>query len=514
MDGRQVALLVPTTVLAEQHYRTFSERLADYPVEVDVLSRFRTPIEQRAALEALTEGKIDIMIGTHRLLQKDVRFQDLGLVIIDEEQRFGVRHKERLKQMRTLVDCLTLTATPIPRTLYMSLNGVRDMSLVNTPPKDRQPIQTYVHDWSREAIESAILRELARGGQVYFVHNRVQSIAGVAALLGEIVPEARVVIGHGQMAEKELARVMRDFIDRRYDVLLSTTIIGSGLDIPSVNTIIIDRADTFGLADLYQLRGRVGRDRHRAYCYLLIPSRGTLSRVAKQRLLAIQEFNQLGSGFQLALRDMEIRGMGNLLGREQHGHIAALGFDLYSRLLTETVDRLTGKQRHTYPEPQVELAPGDAEGRGEINPRYVPSARLRMSLYKRLAGLRELAAVEEFDKEIADLYGTPPPETQRLVESQRMRILAWQAGIDLVRVGARQAQLRYCEEAAHHHFSPERVLELDRLVPGQLGVRIRNGVLLTLKPAPEKSPEGPTLLAQANILLEHIGKHARTGGGA
>ena len=516
MEGRQAAVLVPTTVLADQHYRTFSERMADYPVTVEMLSRFRTPAEQKEAVQKLAEGKIDIIIGTHRLLQKDIQFRDLGLVVIDEEQRFGVRHKERLKQMRTLVDCMALTATPIPRTLYMAMNGVRDMSIVNTPPKDRLPIQTYVYEWSHEVIESAILREMARGGQVYFVHNRIQSIAGIARLIQEQVPEARIAVGHGQMEEKQLARIMHEFVDHKYDVLLSTTIIESGLDIPNVNTIIINRADAFGLADLYQLRGRVGRDRHRAYCYLLVPSKGALSRVAKQRLLAIQEFNQLGSGFQLALRDMEIRGMGNLLGRQQHGHIAAIGFDLYCRLLSDTVEQLTGKKRDTYPEPQLDLVPSVS---GEISPQHVPSARLRMSLYKRLAALRSREEVDQYEREMRDLYGAPPPEAQRLMDAQRLWILAWQAGIDRVQVGARKARLRYCEQAAHRHFTPERVIELDRLVAGQLTVSIKQGVVLTLRARQRENGQGQdrqagedqdagALLGQVKVLLERIARHA------
>ncbi len=504
MSGKQVAVLVPTTVLADQHYRTFAERLADYPVAVEALSRFRSPADQKETVRKLAEGGVDIIIGTHRLLQKDVRFRDLGLVVIDEEQRFGVRHKERLKQMRTMVDCLTLTATPIPRTLYMSLNGVRDMSLVNTPPKDRLPIQTYVYDWSHEVIESAILREMARGGQVYFVHNRVQSIGGIAELIHKLVPEARVAVGHGQMEEKQLSKVMRAFVDREYDVLLSTTIIESGIDIPNVNTIIINRADAFGLAELYQLRGRVGRDRHRAYCYLLVPSKGALTRVAKQRLLAIQEFNQLGSGFQLALRDMEIRGMGNLLGKQQHGHIAAIGFDLYGRLLAETIEELTGKKRDVYPEPELDFSPEVARGRGEIPADYVPSARLRMSLYKRVASLHSQPEVDEFEKEIADLYGPPPPATMRLIESQRIWILAWEAGIDLVRVGRDKAVLRYCEEAARRHFAPEQVIELDREVKGQLSVSIQQGVVLTLRPRKGQSFEPETMMEQVRKLLVRI----------
>ena len=508
LHGKQVAFLVPTTVLADQHYRTFTERLADYPVEVEALSRFRSRAEQKESLRKLADGQIDIIIGTHRLLQKDVVFRDLGLVIIDEEQRFGVRHKERLKQMRILVDCLTLTATPIPRTLYMSLNGVRDMSLVNTPPKDRLPIQTYVYDWSHEVIESAILRELARGGQVYFVHNRVQSIGGIAEVLRKIVPEARIAIAHGQMPEKQLARIMHEFVNHYYDILLATTIIESGLDIPNVNTIVINRADAFGLADLYQLRGRVGRDRHRAYCYLLVPSKGTLSRIAKQRLLAIQEFNQLGSGFQLALRDMEIRGMGNLLGKQQHGHIAAIGFDLYGRLLADAVGQLTGKKQATYPEPELDFSPEVVRGSGKISSDYVPSARLRMSLYKRLASLRTKEEVDEFEKEIADLYGSPPPETQRLVDAQRLWILAWEAGIDLVRVGVERAQLRFCEEAARRYFSPELVIELDRQVEGHLTVSIKDGVVLTLRPPKDQESETGALLEQTKKLLRRIAEKA------
>ncbi|MFB3897162.1 MAG: transcription-repair coupling factor, partial [bacterium] len=343
MDKKQVAVLVPTTILAEQHYNTFSERLADFPIVVEMLSRFKNPKQQKEIISRVQEGAVDIVIGTHRLISKDIAFKELGLLIIDEEQRFGVRHKERLKQLRKEIDVLTLTATPIPRTLYMSLSGIRDISIINTPPEDRLPIMTYVHRFSDTVVREAILRELNRGGQVYFVHNRVQSIEEITNHIRQLVPQARIAIGHGQLPEKELERVMLAFIAKQYDILVSTTIIESGLDIPNVNTIIINRADAFGLSQLYQLRGRVGRDRHQAYAYLLLPEKHGVTDIAEKRLQAIQEYTDLGSGFRIAMRDLEIRGMGNLLGAQQSGHLEAIGFDLYCKLVEETINSLQGK---------------------------------------------------------------------------------------------------------------------------------------------------------------------------
>ncbi|HSP54019.1 MAG TPA: transcription-repair coupling factor, partial [Dehalococcoidia bacterium] len=340
MDGRQVAVLVPTTVLAQQHFETFSERLAAFPVTVDVLSRFRSDAEQKQIVERLAEGGVDIIIGTHRLIQKDVSFKELGLIIIDEEQRFGVAHKEYLKKMRREVDALTLSATPIPRTLYMAMGGIRDMSTMETPPEERLPIKTYVSEFDDRLVREAISRELERGGQVYFVHNRVHNIEMIAEKVRDAVPEARVHIGHGQMDEKLLAHAMDDFTHGRTDVLVCTTIIESGLDIPNVNTIIINQADRLGLGQLYQLRGRVGRGAHRAYAYLMYDKRGRLTETARQRLQTIFEATELGAGFQIALRDLEIRGAGNLLGAEQSGYMAAIGFDLYVKLLSGAVERM------------------------------------------------------------------------------------------------------------------------------------------------------------------------------
>lgn len=337
MDNKQVALLCPTTILAQQHYNTFCGRLKDYPVNIQVLSRFKTRKEQNEILEGLVKGAVDIVIGTHRLLSRDVRFHDLGLVIIDEEQRFGVRHKEKLKRLRELVDVLTLTATPIPRTLYMSLMGVRDTSIINTPPKNRIPIETYVEFYDDRIVKRAILRELERGGQIYFVHNRVKGIERVAKRIANLLPEAKIAICHGQMHGRDMERVMCAFIDKEIDCLVSTAIIESGLDIPNTNTLIVNRADTFGLADLYQLRGRVGRFEKKAYAYFLIPKNLVLTRDAQRRLDAIEKFTELGSGFKIATEDLEIRGAGNLLGREQHGWIMAVGFDLYCAILRESI---------------------------------------------------------------------------------------------------------------------------------------------------------------------------------
>ena len=339
MSNKQVVILVPTTVLAEQHFRTFNKRLDKYPVNAQVLSRFKSRKEQKEILDGLSNGLVDIIIGTHRLLSKDVKFHDLGLVIVDEEQRFGVVHKERLKYFKQLVGVLTLTATPIPRTLYMSLMGIKDMSTIDTPPKERVPIETYVEFYNQEKVRKIILRELDRKGQVYFIHNRVKSIAAVNQRLRGLLPQASIAICHGQMPEKELSTKMRDFMDGKIDILLSTSIVESGLDIPNVNTIIVDRADMFGLADLYQLRGRVGRFTKKAYAYFLIPKNIPLTKEAKKRLTAISKFTELGSGFKIATEDLEIRGAGNLLGREQHGWIMTVGFDLYCKILKEAINR-------------------------------------------------------------------------------------------------------------------------------------------------------------------------------
>src|SRR4030095_13466196 len=354
-DGHQVAVLVPTTVLAQQHWSTFADRFAPFPAKVDMLSRFRTPKDQKAVVEGLRQGTVDVVIGTHRLLSKDVQFKRLGLLIIDEEHRFGVAHKERMKQLRASVDALALTATPIPRTLYMALSGVRDMSVIETPPLDRLPIETMVRRFSKAVIKEALERELERGGQVFFVHNRVQSLTSMTRFIQELVPDARVIMGHGQMNERELEATMARFGSGQPYILVSTAIVESGLDIPASNTIIINRADRFGLAQLYQLRGRVGRERLQAFCYLLVPADGRVDDEAQRRLRALQELTELGSGFKLALRDLEIRGAGNLLGAEQHGHIAAVGYDLYSKLLAEAVQELKGNRTGVAVEPVISV---------------------------------------------------------------------------------------------------------------------------------------------------------------
>src|SRR5690606_17757108 len=340
-DGRQVAVLVPTTILAEQHLNTFTERLAGFPVRIEALSRFRTPREQADVVRRLKEGTIDIVIGTHRLLSPDVRFKDIGLLVVDEEQRFGVKHKERLKQLKRTVDVLTLTATPIPRTLQFSLLGIRDMTLIQTPPRDRQPIITHVLPWSDAVIEDAIQRELDRGGQVFFVHNRIETIHTLAARIQKLIPNARLAVGHGQMREKELEEIMRGFVAGEVDVLVATSIIESGLDVPNANTLIVDRADQFGLAQLYQIRGRVGRSHHRAYCYLLIPD--NVSEDAEKRLRVLEHYTELGSGFGIALKDLELRGAGNILGAAQSGFVHTVGFDTYMRLLDQAVKQMKGE---------------------------------------------------------------------------------------------------------------------------------------------------------------------------
>ncbi|HEV3146509.1 MAG TPA: transcription-repair coupling factor, partial [Gemmataceae bacterium] len=422
-NGKQVAVLVPTTVLAEQHFRTFSQRFAEYPFVVECLSRFRSGKEQKQIIERLAEGAVDVVIGTHRLVSKDVKFKDLGLVIIDEEQRFGVEHKEKLKQMRATVHILTLSATPIPRTLHMALLGIRDISNLETPPPDRLPIETRITRFDRQLIRHAILRELNRDGQVYFVHNRVQNIGAVAGALHDIVPEAQIVIGHGQMSPDALEAAMLKFIRKEADILVATTIIESGLDNPNTNTIFINQADIYGLADLHQLRGRVGRHKNRAYAYLLLESDKMVTPTAARRLKAIEEFTQLGAGFKIAMRDLEIRGAGNLLGTQQSGHIAAVGYELYCQLLENAVRRLRNQPVKTHMEVTIDL-PLPA-----FLPRdYVPGQKLRIEVYRRLARLRSPRKLEDFRQELRDRFGSPPVETEWLLKLAELRMLAarWQ----------------------------------------------------------------------------------------
>ncbi len=422
--GRQVGVLVPTTVLAEQHYRTFRERFADYPFEIEVISRFRTPSQQADIIRRLSLGQIDILIGTHRLLSDDIRFSDLGLAIIDEEQRFGVEHKEKLKAMRATLEILTMTATPIPRTLHMALLGLRDISSLSTPPLDRRAIHTEVVHYDDRLIRQAILRELNREGQVFFVHNRVFNIKSVADHVQKLVPEARVDFAHGQMTGSELEKVMLRFIRCEIDVLVCTTIIESGLDIPTANTMIIHDADRFGLAELHQLRGRVGRYKHKAYCYLLLPEDRPVSVAAAKRLKTIEEFSDLGAGFQIAMRDLEIRGAGNILGAEQSGHIATVGYELYCQLLEQAVGELQGKPQPVSCDMHIELGI-DAY----IPSRYIPSGRQRMEVYRRLAQCHSSAELDQLTADLADAYGAVPSEVQTVLDLAAIRIFASMLGI-------------------------------------------------------------------------------------
>jgi transcription-repair coupling factor (superfamily II helicase) len=428
MEGKQVAVLVPTTVLAQQHFQTFTERLAAFPARVEMLSRFRSDTEQRQIVEELAAGTIDIVIGTHRLLQKDVSFKELGLVVIDEEQRFGVAHKEHLKRMRREVDVLTLSATPIPRTLYMALGALRDMSTMETPPEERLPIKTYVSEFDERLVRETVLREIERGGQVYFVHNRVHNIDMIAGKLQDIVPEARISIGHGQMDERDLAQAMREFVEGRSDVLVCTTIIESGLDIPNVNTIIINQADKFGLGQLYQLRGRVGRGAHRAFAYLFYDRKARLTDTARQRLQTIFEATELRAGFQIALRDLEIRGAGNLLGSEQSGFMAAVGFDLYVKLLAGAVEQMRAIMRGE-PPPPIEDGAGvkiDLPLSAHLPPSYVPDLNVRLALYQRLSGANDPRDILAIGQEMVDRFGEPPVAARNLLYLVSVRALAAQ----------------------------------------------------------------------------------------
>ncbi len=492
LAGKQVAVLVPTTVLAQQHFQTFRERLADYPVRVELLSRFRTRREQARVLAGLAAGAVDIVIGTHRLLQADVQFKDLGLVVVDEEQRFGVAHKERLKQLRQLVDVLTLTATPIPRTLYLALSGARELSTIETPPQDRLPVETIVAAYDERLVRDAIRRELARGGQVYYLHNRIFDLDQVAAQLRQLVPEARIVVGHGRMPAAELEAVMTRFVRGEAEVLLSTTIIESGLDIPNANTILIDRADRFGLSDLYQLRGRVGRYKHQAYAYLLLPRHAGLLADARKRIQALRQFSTPGSGFKIALRDLEIRGAGNLLGREQSGHITAVGFALYCQLLEHSIKALKGEPVRTPPAVPVRLdflevgaaettAPAPAAPRrplAGLPETYIPEPQHRVEVYRRLAACAAPGDLEALRAELRDRFGPLPRSVELLLEVTGLKLLAAARGVtrletredklllerggDFVMVGGRFPRLTRRDPAARLREIRRVLLALDR----------------------------------------------------
>jgi transcription-repair coupling factor (superfamily II helicase) len=441
LDGKQVALLAPTTVLAFQHWKTFRKRFAPFPVMVEMVSRFRRPREIKAVLGRVAEGGVDVLIGTHRLLSKDVFFRDLGLLVVDEEQRFGVSAKEKLKHLKTNVDCLTLSATPIPRTLQMGLSGIRDMSVIETPPKDRLAIQTSIVKFSTDVIAAAVRQELARDGQVFFVHNRVESIYSLASLVQRLVPEARVAVAHGQMPEARLEKVMLSFVEGRADVLVATTIVENGLDIPRANTMLVNRADRYGLAQLYQLRGRVGRADRRAYAYLLVPPATVLSEIARKRLAAIREFSDLGAGFRIAALDLELRGAGNLLGGQQSGHIQAVGLDLYVKLLEQTILELKGEPVSR----EVSRATLNLGLDIRIPPAYVPEVHQRLSLYKRVSQVRDMEELEALAGEVRDRYGPPPPEVDGLLRYSRLRLLAEPLGVVQVDLGRGALRLRLDE---------------------------------------------------------------------
>ncbi|MBM7623890.1 transcription-repair coupling factor [Sporohalobacter salinus] len=494
LDGKQVAMLVPTTILAQQHFNTFSDRFEDYPVKVEMLSRFKTAKEQKKIIEGLQQGVIDIVIGTHRILSNDINFKDLGFLIVDEEQRFGVKHKERLKQMKNSIDVLTLTATPIPRTLHMSLVGVRDMSLIETPPQNRYPIRTYVREYNKDLISEAIRKEIDRGGQVYFVHNRVKDIKKVAAEIKEILPKAEVVIAHGQMSEAKLEKIMLSFLNGEYDVLVCTTIIETGLDIPNVNTIIINDADKLGLAQLYQLRGRVGRSNRVAYAYLLYQQDQVLSEVAEKRLQAIKEFTNLGSGFKIAMRDLEIRGAGNILGPKQHGHIEAIGFSLYCKLLEQAINELKGEE--------------DEEKAAEINidldldayipEDYIPDSKQKIEIYKKISEIINLTEVEEIKDELRDRFGTIPQSVLNLVMISKIKVLA--LDIDVKSVESKDDLILINFNTADYLSGPQ-ILQLSEEYSGQIKFKSAKEPVLKLKTKESDTETLETLIEILEFLI-------------
>ncbi len=485
-DSKQVAVLAPTTVLAFQHFETFKQRFAAFPVRIEMLSRFRSAAEQKKILADVEAGKVDVVIGTHRLISKDVKFQDLGLLVVDEEQRFGVAHKERLKEMRQNVDALALSATPIPRTLHMSLVGLRDMSVIETPPRDRLAIQTVVASFQEDLVKHAIETELAREGQVYFIHNRVESIYSLATLVQKLVPKARVVVGHGQMGEKELESVMLKFIREEADVMVATTIVENGLDIPKANTILINRADRLGLAELYQLRGRVGRSHQRAYAYLLVPPDTSLSEIARKRLSAMKEFSELGAGFRIAALDLELRGAGNMLGRQQHGHIEAIGFDMYCQMLERAVSKLKGEE--SGPELRTTLSLGlDVR----IPENYIPSENLRLRTYKRISSIASDVEKQDVHRELADRFGAPPATVENLLEYAVLKSMCERLRISAVERQGNRIAIRF------HSETPLDPATLVKVVRSRKGIKLDPSGVLWLETTRGESVPG----ALRNVLL-------------
>ena len=489
-DNKQVAVLAPTTVLAFQHFETFKQRFAPFPVSIEMISRFRNQKQQKEILQKTEAGKIDVLIGTHRILSKDIKFSDLGLLIVDEEQRFGVRHKERIKQMRKQVDVLTMSATPIPRTLHMSLVGLRDMSVIETPPKDRMAIQTVVASWDEKLIQSAIEQELERGGQVYFVHNRVDTIWEIAAKIQALVPPARIIVGHGQMSEGELEKVMLKFMHHEADILVSTTIIENGLDIPLCNTILINRADRLGLSELYQLRGRVGRSNRRAYAYLMLPPEVELTPIARRRLAALKEFSDLGAGFKIAALDLELRGAGNMLGGEQSGHIEAIGFELYTQMLERAVREMKGEAAPDEAETQLNLGlniriPGD----------YVPEENQRLQMYKRVARVETESQLTDVAAEMQDRYGPPPPAVRNLLDYASLKLLCMKVGVNAIERKRDFVTLKFQQNAA---VNPE---QLARFVSTQRGAQFTPDGMLKFVLKPTSADE---VLRALRTVLEQL----------
>jgi transcription-repair coupling factor (superfamily II helicase) len=491
-DGKQVAVLTPTTVLSFQHFETFKKRFKQFPIMIEMISRFRTAKEQKSILEQVESGRVDILIGTHRLLSKDIKFQDLGLLIVDEEQRFGVRHKERLKQMRREIDVLAMSATPIPRTLHMSLVGLRDMSVIETPPKDRMAIQTVVAKFDEKLIRSAVEVELERGGQIYFVHNRVETIYELSAKIQELVPAARITVGHGQMSEGELEKVMLSFMHHEHDVLVATTIIENGLDIPLANTIIVNRADRHGLSELYQLRGRVGRSNRRAYAYLLIPPEQELTEVARRRLAALKEFSDLGAGFKIAALDLELRGAGNMLGGEQSGHIEAVGFELYTSMLEEAVAKLKGEERVEVPTTQLSLGIGL-----RIDESYMAEENQRLRMYKLIAGVQNEGALADVKAELEDRYGPAPESVRHLLDAAQLRLECERIGVAQIDRKRDQLHIRFGENAG---VDPGRLMKLVAKNAKRGAQFTPQGVLRY----PLASPKPDDVLAEIRGLLDQI----------
>lgn len=504
VEGRQVAVLVPTTVLAQQHFQTFSERLAPFPVKVEMMSRFRSAKEQKATLERLVSGECDIVVGTHRLLSKDIKYKNLGLLIIDEEHRFGVKQKERIKDIRKNVDVLAMTATPIPRTLNMALSGIRDMSVIETPPEDRIPIKTYLFEHHPDVLKGALTRELAREGQVFVVHNRIEDIERLAQDLRRLVPNARIAVGHGQMDEGTLEKLLMDFFEHEYDVLVSTTIIESGVDIPNVNTIIINNAHHFGLAQLYQLRGRVGRSNRQAYCYLLYPPHRQLNEDAIKRLETIRDFTYLGAGFQIALRDLEIRGAGDILGAEQSGSIAAVGFDLYCRMLAESVKTMRGEKPEAPPEEETSVVV-DLPVPACLPESYVEDSGQKVALYKKIAQLRHVKDLEAVRSELRDRFGPLPEQAENLLKLMEIRLLARDLMIPSIR--AKEGKLTFLMPFYRPLTMKEKqkIFQLTNWKPMEVPKTLTLGNLFGVAAGPPIWPPAPELLSKVQSVLFHLG---------